>query len=253
VPDGLPDRTEEKVEIFKPWYYSRPDRPVVTRCPAKIATDGGVYTLGIGASQGANIGKVALVRAGSVTHAFDTDQRLVWLDILNTAASSVTLKSPYGAAAAPPGDYMLLSRRHAGGARDQLQVAGGAVIPSGQHLGRQGERHALVHGSLRQGERRNVFHPHRHDRSAVPGRVHQAGGRGPAPVLRERVHGERGAEDLGDLGPERRRVWSARHAMTAAAYQTEWDNQIGQSYQTRRVAGYQAGGTSRFVALWTRK
>lgn len=108
--DGMPNTSQPGVEVFTPWYYDFPaERPTLTTCPAKVAADGGDITIGIGGSQGNNIKKVALMRAGSVTHAFDSDQRLIWLDIKSTTASTVKVATPYGAAAAPPGDYMLFA------------------------------------------------------------------------------------------------------------------------------------------------
>ncbi|HSY50700.1 MAG TPA: tectonin domain-containing protein [Thermoanaerobaculia bacterium] len=100
--------TEVRVEIFTPWYVGA-SRPVITTCPANIATGGLQFNIGIGSSQGTNIGRVMLMRAGSVTHSFDTDQRAIQLDIVTKTSGSVTVKSPYVAAAAPPGDYMLFA------------------------------------------------------------------------------------------------------------------------------------------------
>ncbi|HYI10782.1 MAG TPA: galactose oxidase early set domain-containing protein [Thermoanaerobaculia bacterium] len=105
------ENTEERVEIFTPWYVGRSDRPVVTSVPASIDTRGGTFEIGIGGSQGAAVGRVLLIRAGSVTHSFDGDQRAIQLDIVSTAASSVKVKAPYTAGAAPPGDYMLFALR----------------------------------------------------------------------------------------------------------------------------------------------
>jgi hypothetical protein len=105
-----PEMTEEKVEIFTPWYYSV-DRPVVTSCPAEIVADGRPFSIGIAPSRSAAVQRVVLMRAGSVTHSFDTDQRLIQLDITAATASSITVNSPYRAAAAPPGDYMLFALR----------------------------------------------------------------------------------------------------------------------------------------------
>lgn len=59
--------------------------------------------------------RVALVRCGSVTHAFDSDQRYVALQINqfteiiqgNDSILEVTLTSPAGQGIAPPGMYML--------------------------------------------------------------------------------------------------------------------------------------------------
>ena len=106
-----PERTEERVEIFSPWYMGRSDRPVVTSCPGLVGADGQQFDISIGGSQGLSVGRVVLIRAGSTTHSFDTDQRLIQLDIVSKTASSVTVRSPYSPEAAPPGDYMLFALR----------------------------------------------------------------------------------------------------------------------------------------------
>ena len=106
-----PEKTEERVEIFAPWYYGRSDRPVVTSCAANMVPNGTPYNVAIGSYQGEDINRVVLMRAASVTHSFDTDQRLIQLDILGKTASTVTVAGPYAAAVAPPGDYMLFALR----------------------------------------------------------------------------------------------------------------------------------------------
>jgi hypothetical protein len=108
------ENTEERVEIFTPWYHGRRDRPVVTSCPANVVTGGAQFDIGIGASQGRNVGRVVMMRPGSVTHSFDTDQRLIRLDVVAKTGSKVTVKSPYTAGAAPPGDYMIFALRSSG-------------------------------------------------------------------------------------------------------------------------------------------
>jgi hypothetical protein len=106
-----PEKTEERVEIFTPWYVGRDDRPVITSCPASIGTSGQPFDLAIGGSQGTAVKRVLLMRAGSVTHSFDSDQRAIELEFINHTTSTVTVKAPFTAAAAPPGDYMLFALR----------------------------------------------------------------------------------------------------------------------------------------------
>jgi|GEM_PF-1240392 len=105
------ERTEERVEIFTPWYVGRSDRPVVTACPVTMVPDGRSYEISIGGSQGMSVGRVVLMRPGSATHAFDTDQRLIQLEVVSNTASTVTVKSPFSAEAVPPGDYMVFALR----------------------------------------------------------------------------------------------------------------------------------------------
>lgn len=115
------ENSEERVELFTPWYYSRADRPVIGACPTQVSSDGGLFNVGIAGSQGTSVAKVALMRAGSVTHAFDTDQRLIWLDIASKSASSISVNAPYSPTAAPPGDYMLFALRDLGAAAGSMR------------------------------------------------------------------------------------------------------------------------------------
>jgi murein DD-endopeptidase MepM/ murein hydrolase activator NlpD len=44
----------------------------------------------------------------------------------------------------------------------------------------------------------------------------------------------------------------ARHALTAAQYQTEYSTQLGSGFTTRSVTAYESGGSARFAGLWTK-
>ena len=53
-----------------------------------------------------SITKVSLIALGSVTHAFDMNQRFTWLTFSKTA-SGLTIQAPTNRNTAPPGYYML--------------------------------------------------------------------------------------------------------------------------------------------------
>ena len=44
--------------------------------------------------------------------------------------------------------------------------------------------------------------------------------------------------------------WVARHGLTSAAYQREFDNRFYQGYRVKSVSGYAAGGTAHSAAIW---
>jgi len=46
--------------------------------------------------------------------------------------------------------------------------------------------------------------------------------------------------------------WWAKHHLTAAGYQTEFNNLTGQGYLTRCVTGYADGNTMRFEGVWAK-
>ncbi len=100
-----PDPDEElRLEVYSPPYLFRGTRPVIKEAPAELAY-GQKLTIrweGSGAIRWAS-----LVRPGITTHAFDSSQRLVDLqiDALGDGAISVTVTDQPNLA--PPGRYML--------------------------------------------------------------------------------------------------------------------------------------------------
>jgi Domain of unknown function (DUF1929)/Bacterial Ig domain len=104
---------EVRVEIFNPWYISE-TRPTISG-----DLTGGAYgdTITIPTPNAADIAKVSLVRVSSTTHHYNTDQRLIWLQIQGTTSSSVTVSAPINSKLAPPGYYL-------------MHVLNGAGVPS---------------------------------------------------------------------------------------------------------------------------
>jgi hypothetical protein len=94
---------EVRVEIFNPWYISE-TRPTISGEPT-----GGAYgdTITIPTPNAADITKVSLVKVSATTHHYNTDQRLIWLQIESKTASSVTVKAPINNKLAPPGYYLI--------------------------------------------------------------------------------------------------------------------------------------------------
>ena len=62
----------------------------------------------------ASIGKVALIRTGSVTHSYSSDQRYVRLDFTKTGNSRLRAIAPPTGQVAPPGYYLLFLINNAG-------------------------------------------------------------------------------------------------------------------------------------------
>jgi hypothetical protein len=94
---------EIRVEIFNPWYISE-TRPTISGDPT-----GGAYgdTITIPTPNAADITKVSLVKVSATTHHYNTDQRLIWLQIEGNTDSSVTVKAPINNKLAPPGYYLI--------------------------------------------------------------------------------------------------------------------------------------------------
>jgi hypothetical protein len=104
------DNRELRIELFSPPYLFRGPRPVIEAAPETLALPG---TFQVGTPDSSAIERGALLRCGSVTHAFDFDQRYIGLAVQSRTASTVTLVSPPDHHIAPPGYYLLflLSRQ----------------------------------------------------------------------------------------------------------------------------------------------
>jgi hypothetical protein len=227
--NGTPESTEEAVEIFTPWYHGRSDRIVITNAPANIMNEGGRFQISIGSSQGTSVAKVALIRSGSVTHAFDTDQRMIWLDIVSKTASTVTVKAPYSATAAPPGDYMLFVLRDLGSAAGMKRY-----VPS---LGRtiridnQVVRRAVSASSIQ-----SVFD----SQVALGYRLtqldgYEVGGSTFFNLVFSRMDGVN---------------WAARWGMTSAEFQTEANSRIAAGYRITSMDSWWFNGTLHYGAVF---
>jgi hypothetical protein len=100
--DGI-DNRELRIELFEPWYFGRPDRPAITGAPASGLLGS---TLDVATPQAATINRVVAVRAGSVTHSFNADQRLVGLTFTRQP-NLLRVTLPDNANVVPPGPYLL--------------------------------------------------------------------------------------------------------------------------------------------------
>ncbi|GLZ47268.1 hypothetical protein Acsp06_34530 [Actinomycetospora sp. NBRC 106375] len=100
--------SELRLEIFRPPYLFRGDRPKIGSAPDAV---GYGTTVEVGTPDAAAITTVALMRNGSCTHSFDPDQRHVGLEIVSRSADGLTLRTPPDGAVAPPGWYMLFLLR----------------------------------------------------------------------------------------------------------------------------------------------
>ncbi len=47
-------------------------------------------------------------------------------------------------------------------------------------------------------------------------------------------------------------AWVARHGLSSAQYQAEFDKLVGQGYKLTQVSGYNVGGQDRYAAIWSK-
>lgn len=89
---------------FSPDYVSSSSRPAISGTPT-VGDYGGTIT--IPTSDASTIQSVSLIRLGTETHAFNCDQRFIWLQIQSASSSAVTVAAPLNSNLAPPGYYMI--------------------------------------------------------------------------------------------------------------------------------------------------
>ncbi|HKU50593.1 MAG TPA: galactose oxidase-like domain-containing protein [Nitrososphaera sp.] len=94
---------ELRTEIYSPDYVTQP-RPGIS---ATLPDSEYGATIDVPTADAAIIAKVSLVKVSTTTHHYNTDQRLIWLQIQGSTSSSVTVKAPVNSKLAPPGYYML--------------------------------------------------------------------------------------------------------------------------------------------------
>ena len=107
---GTGSTDQLNAEIYSPPYLFKGARPTVTSAPSTL-TYNTQFT--VQTPDAANITSVSLIRLGSVTHAFNENQRYIPLTFtLGTGSLNVT--SPANANIAPPGYYMLFIVKNTG-------------------------------------------------------------------------------------------------------------------------------------------
>ena len=94
-----------QIELYEPDYIATPNRIEITNFPTVLAY-GEEFTLEIDRAA-TNVKYVALIRAGSVTHSTNNDQRFVALTINARNGNTLTLTAPPTGNVAPPGYYMI--------------------------------------------------------------------------------------------------------------------------------------------------
>lgn len=95
---------ELHIEIYRPPYMGMLGRPRIQSSPAAVTYRS---TFSVGVAGAAAIRRVALMRCGTVTHAFDGDQRYVDLEFTVASEDRLSVDAPPDPSVAPPGYYML--------------------------------------------------------------------------------------------------------------------------------------------------
>jgi Domain of unknown function (DUF1929) len=97
------DNRELRIELYAPWYWTA-TRPEITSGPATLSYG---QAFEVHCPQAQHISRVALLRAGSCTHAFNPDQRYVGVVFNLLGGDRLGCTAPPNANVAPPGWYLL--------------------------------------------------------------------------------------------------------------------------------------------------
>jgi Domain of unknown function (DUF1929) len=95
---------QQTYEIFSPPYLFKGARPIIASVPGAVAYGANFV---ITTANAASITRVALIRPGATTHAYDNDQRYVDLSF-TVGPGQITATAPASGNFAPPGYYMLV-------------------------------------------------------------------------------------------------------------------------------------------------
>jgi hypothetical protein len=124
---------ENHIEIYQPAYLFNADGSLATRPRISVGAPGSItyaQSFSVPTPDAADIASVVLMKAGSVTHSFDMDQRYVGLSFTaGQGSGTLTVTGPPDSNIAPPGYYMLFLVNKAGtpSLASWVQVSGAAA------------------------------------------------------------------------------------------------------------------------------
>jgi galactose oxidase len=110
VHDNDPKDSHRQAQIFFPPYLFKGPRPTVTAAPASVNHG---ETFEVSTPQPDDVGRVSWVRLPSVTHSFDENQRINFLEF-EQRPGALAVKTPDSANVCPPGHYMMFALSKAG-------------------------------------------------------------------------------------------------------------------------------------------
>jgi Domain of unknown function (DUF1929) len=122
---------ENHIEIYQPAYLFNSDGTLATRPTIGAGVTSSITyatSFTVPTPDAASIASVVLMKAGSVTHSFDMDQRYVGLTF-TAGAGGLTVTGPPNSNIAPPGYYMMFLVNNAGtpSIASWVQVSGAAA------------------------------------------------------------------------------------------------------------------------------
>jgi hypothetical protein len=98
------DDSHREAQIYSPPYLFRGDRPVITAAPASVHYG---EAFDIETANATTISKVTWTRLASVTHSFDHNQHVNFLEVTETGTNRWQVAAPARPQLCPPGHYMM--------------------------------------------------------------------------------------------------------------------------------------------------
>jgi hypothetical protein len=125
-----PQDSHRNAQIFQPPYLFKGPRPQISAAPAGVDYN---QTFAIGTPQANDISRVSLIRLPSVTHSFDENQGVTFLNP-HPGAGQVTVTAPASPAQCAPGHYMmfLISSDGVPSVAQILQIRAPALVAAAQ-------------------------------------------------------------------------------------------------------------------------
>lgn len=131
LPDGrvlsAGSRNVKTMQVFSPPYLFNGPRPVISSAPDSIAYG---ETFRVNTPDAASITMASWIRLGSVTHAFDENQRFMKLRY-TASGGGLNVVAPPNPNVAPPGHYMLflLNAKKVPSVAKIIRIGGGGTTP----------------------------------------------------------------------------------------------------------------------------
>jgi galactose oxidase len=125
-----PKESHRDAQIFSPPYLFKGPRPVITSAPSSVSYG---QSFSVGTPQANEIGRVSWVRLPSVTHSFDQNQRINFLQF-QVSGNALSVTAPANANLCPPGHYMLflLNQAKVPSVAQIVQITAAAGAPVAQ-------------------------------------------------------------------------------------------------------------------------
>ncbi|MFJ7682319.1 galactose oxidase-like domain-containing protein [Peribacillus butanolivorans] len=237
-PGVPPTVNQKKIEIYDPPYPAG-TRPTITSGPSIV---GYRDDFTIRSPQADTIGSVVLMRCGSSTHAFNSDQRAVYLRFRLSGRDLLIITAPPNGNVAPPGPYMLFIVDRDG---RPCQYARFVYL---RDIVDDGSRYAAI---WEKSEGVPFVARHNLTSSQYQQQFDQLVGQEGYTLTLVNGYTVSGQNRFCAIWEKKQSPpFVARHGLDSQAYQQEFDELVRQGYRLKMVSGYELNGQDHYAAIW---